>query len=103
MRRFNPYFLHCDNVRTPISAHPHIRGVKRATSQCGWGFQHCAAEAHLPHILECDRTLQNPHHWQTVEQAITHCAIVRRLGLHIVTLPIFSRTFTRTLGGVVWA
>ena len=103
MKRFNPYFLHRDIVRTPISAHPHNRGGKRATSQCWRGFQHCAGRAHLPHILECDRTLQNRHVWQTGQQAIMHCAFVRRLGLHTVTLPMFARTFTRTLGGVVWA
>ena len=57
MNHFERQILHCANVRTPISAHCHIKGGNQATAQCGRGFQECAGRARSANNLERDRTL----------------------------------------------
>ena len=57
MKIFERQILQCDNVRSLVSAHCHIKGCNQATAQYRRGLQQCAGCAHLPHILKSGRTL----------------------------------------------
>jgi hypothetical protein len=108
MNIFNRTNDKCAIVRAPIPAHSHIRGSNRATGLIKWCFQHCAGSAHSSHFSTIARTLQNSAighglmRFTTVNDRLSlYCAIVQRQGSHIRTIPMFARTFTRTIGSGV--